>query len=325
MKTPKLLLKTLRFLAEALDALFLVGVVVEAVPPLVAYFRGGRYIIVIEPVRARLEALARPLAAFIEAHLPHTVGKQDMTPYMVAVVFFGVSSVFTRIARRLRVEILAREQLEKAAEAEEAARRSGYHEKLAELEAAKETDREKVLEVYAKAKALLEERKREVAFLAVDVVGSTAMKQGEDPALAERDFGRYRKLVESAFQKRGVLKSAWTPDGVMACFPDLAAAVGAGQDLLQALPAFNKTEKSIKADFAVRCGVNAGAVLYDFETPMEKMSDGAIDVAGHMQKHAESGTIYAARSVLGECADEWGFRAADGKVDGFDVAVWSPR
>ena len=38
---------------------------------------------------------------------------------------------------------------------------------------------------------------RELAFLSIDVVGSTAMKEKESAAAAQIDFAEYRKMVES--------------------------------------------------------------------------------------------------------------------------------
>ena len=80
------------------------------------------------------------------------------------------------------------------------------------------TNRQDLLRVFAETKKKLDSFGREVAFLAVDVVGSAQMKTGEDPASVQYDFAEYRKLVERIFRARGVLKTAWTPDGVMACF-----------------------------------------------------------------------------------------------------------
>ena len=71
------------------------------------------------------------------------------------------------------------------------------------------------------------------AFLAIDVVGSVGMKAGEDPASVQYDFEEYRKLVEQIFRARGVLKTAWTPDGVMACFAHVEDACQAGKDVIK--------------------------------------------------------------------------------------------
>ena len=149
------------------------------------------------------------------------------------------------------------------------------------------------------------------------------MKQGEDPVLAERDFRRYRDIVETAIARHEALKAAWTPDGVMICFSTLGGAISAAQALIIALTEFNRAGKTIKADFHVRCGVNAGQVLFDESVPMEQMTDGSIDLAGHMQKYAEPGTIFAARTLIETRGIDMGFRLVEKKVDGVEVCAWS--
>lgn len=312
-----LLLKSLRLVAETLDAGLFIAAVVIAAPPVLSRTFPGSSLGFALPARRAADQVSAPIATILRAHAPK--GYDEFAPFAVALVLFVAAWVLRLAARRLRVEILTQQELEKAAEAAEAARRAGG---LASLGAGAPQNREQALEVYAKAKRLLEEQKRSVAFLSIDVVNSTGMKHGEDPVLAERDFVQYRKLLEGILAKRSALKSAWTPDGVMICFATLDDAIGTAQDLLRALPEFNKKVKSIKTDFAVRCGVNSGAVLYDEAVPMEQMSDESIDLAGHMQKHAEPGTLFVARAQADGRA---GFAPSEKKIDGLETSVWSPR
>src|SRR5262249_34168114 len=100
---------------------------------------------------------------------------------------------------------------------------------LRKAESDKTVNRQELLRVFAETKRKLDQFGREVAFLAVDVVGSVSMKAGEDPATSQYDFEEYRKLVERIFRARGVLKTAWTPDGVMACFAHVEDACHAGK------------------------------------------------------------------------------------------------
>ncbi|MDE2491616.1 MAG: hypothetical protein KGM24_12285 [Elusimicrobia bacterium] len=185
------------------------------------------------------------------------------------------------------------------------------------------TDREKLLELYAQTKKSLEEQKKNLSFLAVDVVDSTGMKHGEDASLAERDFRQYRKLVERVIAANKGLKAAWTPDGVMICFASVQNAVQAAQDLIRGLEHFNRQVKTIKADFRVRCGINAGRVMFDDSVRMEEMADRNIDIAGHMQKYADANTIYIGAHAI-EGVRMQGFRPAQKKVDGCDVYEWRP-
>jgi hypothetical protein len=70
------------------------------------------------------------------------------------------------------------------------------------------------------------------------------MKQDEEPAAIQHDFLEYRKLLERVFSRRRTLKAAWTPDGVMACFPSVDDAVHAGKDIIRDLVSFNRQVKA---------------------------------------------------------------------------------
>lgn len=183
-------------------------------------------------------------------------------------------------------------------------------------------NRQDLLRVFAETKKKLDSFGREVAFLAVDVVGSAQMKAGEDPASVQYDFAEYRKLVERIFRARGVLKTAWTPDGVMACFAHVEDACQAGKDVIKSLKTFNRDVKISKADFSVRCGVNAGLVYFDDATPLETISDRVIDVAGHMQKHAEPNTVLIARKVIEPLRQLEEFTHTSQIIDGYEASVW---
>jgi class 3 adenylate cyclase len=156
----------------------------------------------------------------------------------------------------------------------------------------------------------------------MDVVGSVSMKAGEDPSSVQYDFEEYRKLVERIFRARGVLKTAWTPDGVMACFAHVEDACQAAKDVIKSLKPFNRDVKITKADFAVRCGVNAGLVYFDDSTPLETISDRVIDVAGHMQKHAEPNTVLVARKIIEPLRQLEEFTHTTQVVDGYEASIW---
>jgi class 3 adenylate cyclase len=89
--------------------------------------------------------------------------------------------------------------------------------------------REELVRLMVETKKKLDSMARECAFLAIDVVGSTKMKVGEDQAYIEHDFKEYKKLVEAAIDRENALKSAWTPDGVMICFGSTEEAIRAAQ------------------------------------------------------------------------------------------------
>lgn len=193
---------------------------------------------------------------------------------------------------------------------------------LKAAESSNSVNRQDLLRLFAETKKKLDSFGREVAFLAIDVVGSAQMKAGEDPAAVQYDFEEYRKLVERIFRARGVLKTAWTPDGVMACFAHVEDACQAGKDVIKSLKVFNREVKISKADFSVRCGVNAGLVYFDDATPLETISDRVIDVAGHMQKHAEPNTVLVARKIIEPLRQLGEFAHTTQIIDGYEASVW---
>ncbi|PCI38324.1 MAG: hypothetical protein COB53_04970 [Elusimicrobia bacterium] len=227
-------------------------------------------------------------------------------------------------AQRASAEKAAQERADKAAaeaEQEEVAA------KIKAVEAKKKeaptiNKREELMELLAQTKKSLDEQKRFCAFLAMDVVNSTGMKQGEDPAIAARDFKQYKKHVMTALQEHKFLKLAWTPDGQMICFDSVEDAIRAGQAVLSGLDSFNKDIKAMKMDFRIRAGINAGRVLYDDETPMEEMSDRVIDIAGHMQKYAPADSIFISSEAVGDKGPAFNFSPDEKVVDGSKVLVW---
>jgi len=236
-------------------------------------------------------------------------------------------------AQRASQERSAKERAERGAEALardaspdkqalEAAKREAAEAEKAATDESAASKREELMELLAQTKKSLDEQKRNLAFLAMDVVNSTGMKQGEDPAIAARDFRQYKKHVMSALQKHGYLKLAWTPDGQMICFSTVEAAIKAGQDVLSGLETFNREIKAMKMDFRLRAGINAGRVLYDEDIPMEEMSDRVIDITGHMQKYAPADSIFISAEALGDRAVEFKFAPVEKVVDGCKVFCW---
>jgi serine/threonine protein kinase/class 3 adenylate cyclase len=180
-----------------------------------------------------------------------------------------------------------------------------------------------MLREYAEAKKFLFQEKRHLAFLSIDVVGSTKMKIGEDKLAIEHAFAEYKKFVERILKANNLWKVAWTPDGIMCAFFTTRDAVKAGQEVLDGLTWFNDGVHQLKMGFNVRCGVNAGEVVFPEEKDMEDISDEAIDIAGHMQKYAAHGALWLSRALMMELGDQTGWRAiTDQKVDGLDCFEW---
>ncbi len=272
----------------------------------------------------------RTLGDPIRRYVPTQIAGRDRTEWILIALLVIAAMAAGSVRHRIAVRS-ARRQMRRQIDAWKRAMHVEENSSVSrELEAKIEqlgsedddVNREELLRIFADTKRKLDSMGREVAFLSIDVVGSTAMKQNEDPAAAQYDFLEYRRLVESVFKARGVLKSAWTPDGVMACFSDVDNAVQAGKDVIRALVHFNREVKLMRTDFAVRCGVNSGFVHFDERTPLEAISDRVIDIAGHMQKYAEPNTVAVARSIIEPLRDRNGFHPTAKVVDGYEVSHW---
>ncbi len=181
-----------------------------------------------------------------------------------------------------------------------------------------------LLREYAETKAVLFQQKKPLAFLSLDVVGSTRMKRGEDQLVVEHAFAEFKKFVDRILGLHNCWKSAWTPDGVMCAFPKVSDAVTAGQEILRGLPWFNSGIHQLKQPFALRCGLHTGEVVFPDDKEMAEISDFAIDVAGHLQKHGAQDTLWVSREVISQLADNSGFHALEEEVDHQKVFEWRP-
>ncbi len=189
-------------------------------------------------------------------------------------------------------------------------------------ERAKAATRRVAVASYVEAKALLAGTQMDLTFLALDIIASTKIKQGEDAYVVEQSFSDYRKLVERMLLRHDAYKQTWTPDGQMAAFMSPQSAVACGRDILLALPEFNENQSQIAGDFKLRVGANSGIVSSDEEVPLEEMSDFTIDVAGHMQKYADPDSIWISEAVFESLTDSTDFTPNGEEVDGRAVYVW---
>ena len=179
-----------------------------------------------------------------------------------------------------------------------------------------------LLRDYAAAKRILGEVKKELAFLSIDVVGSTKMKVGEDKIVVEHAFTEYKKFLEHLFHEYRAYKVAWTPDGVMSCFPSVEDASTMARKLLVELDWFNRDVHQLRIKFHVRCGLNAGEVMVPDTKPLEDISDETIDVAGHLQKYAAVDSLRVSGDVYRSLASREDFVQVPRQVDNRDVYAW---
>ena len=188
-----------------------------------------------------------------------------------------------------------------------------------------EESRESLLRRYRAIDSALKTTKRKrCAFLSIDIAGSTRMKECEEELSVSITFRAYMNMLEEVFVQHHAWKQAWTPDGVMVCFPELEMAVAAAQTVLHRLRTFNRTENLLKTRISVRCGVNEGRVPIFEDTKLEKIAHQVIDLTGHMQKHANPNTLWVSDEVWKQLKNKSGFMPTKESVDGYPAFQWSP-
>ncbi len=265
----------------------------------------------------------------VRTTLPIKIDGHDVTGWIILVGTLGLSLWFNGLSYRFQnqAEYLqykrSMEEIQKKKHVSEfAIQSSSIGEKLDQLKTATKKDREQIIREFAETKRKLDEMGRDLAFLAIDIVDSTGMKVDEEKAVVQHDFMQYRNFVSQILADHECLKSTWTPDGVMTCFPTVDGAVQTATAVIGGLEEFNRDVKQMKRDFMVRCGVNAGFVIFDESMPLEMISDRAIDIAGHMQKYAEPNTVNIAKPAIEPLMERGGFSASGKVVDGYEVYAW---
>lgn len=276
------------------------------------------------------------LSSYAQTIIPTRVAGKDITMWIfiavaiVVVLFFGI--LFHNRKKRYSLRV-AKLKMRKDYEAfkkkmrlkDDAKVLAPLQEKLERLAVSNEADRNELLKLFAETKKKLDAIGKDLAFLSIDVVDSTGMKRGEEKASIEYTFMEYKKLVEERIAANGALKSSWTPDGVMTCFPTLDAAVRTAREVVTGLEAFNEHAKVIQKDIRVRCGINSGYVYFDESIPIEEMSDRVIDTAGHLQKQASPNTICVAKPSVEPMTEIEDFVRTSKFVDGYEVYIWGKK
>jgi class 3 adenylate cyclase len=276
--------------------------------------------------------IEKSIASFVRGIMPTKIAGMDVTlPIMiVAAIILGsvirhIRYYYSNRLATMRVKMDIEEWRSEMNLPDNAKVLTPLKGKLEKLETSNKKDREELLKLFAETKKKLDSMGRDLAFLSIDVVDSTGMKLDEEKAAAEHDFMEYKRFVDSKLTANGALKSAWTPDGVMTCFPNVDAAVRAAREVIHGLDAFNRNVKTMRQNFRVRCGINHGYVYFDESVPMEAMSDRAIDIAGHMQKNAPPDSICVAKPSVEPMHEREGFAPAGRVVDGYEVYVWEKK
>ena len=304
--------------------LIVMHVALRAVP----YVKNARSYQVVK----KATAIERSIASSIPNIVPRKVAGKNTAPFvMIAAALllaFGLKKGRVYVNNRL-----IRAQFQKQYEAlkqeahlsETSSSLSPLKERFEKMQADAQVSREDLLTLFADTKKQLDTMQKNVAFLSIDIVDAHSMKHDEEQLSVEHDFMEYKDLVNKRMKENGVLKTAWTSDGVMSCFPTPDAAVKAARILLKDITHFNEQVKLMQKAFKIRCGVNAGSVYYDETLPMEEMSDRVIDIAGHMQKKSPENNVSIPRALLEKLTNTYNFVPIQKIVDGYEVCIFDRR
>jgi class 3 adenylate cyclase len=164
-----------------------------------------------------------------------------------------------------------------------------------------------------------------VAFLSVDVVGSTRIKETSEPLASEFTFTEYTSFVRDAAGRYGGQIHSTAGDGVLLAFEDPKQAFAAARHLQAAILEFNAFRNRTGQPFELRCGLHAGLVMAPAGQPTAVNYSHVIDVSSHAQRVAPIGGIAVTQEA---CAFLPGGPKAVGResvgVQGTQVAIWKP-
>jgi class 3 adenylate cyclase len=155
----------------------------------------------------------------------------------------------------------------------------------------------------------------EVAVMVVDVAGSTAMKVGADPLVAEWTFREYQEFVAQLCAPFGGTVHATAGDGTILGFASPVQARLAATALLQRLDEFNASQNRLDHPFTVRIGLHYGLAQGELR---DIQFTRVIDVAAHIEAKAPlMGVAASAPFVAADPEGSWRQLALN--VDSFDV------
>jgi pSer/pThr/pTyr-binding forkhead associated (FHA) protein len=158
-------------------------------------------------------------------------------------------------------------------------------------------------------RAIEEEFGFEGSFLDIDVVDSYGLKaHAKRPDYIILSFERFRAFARGVVEEfEGQLLNS-NGDELMCFFESPARAVACAAAVIERLEAFNASENLLGLPFRVRQGVHTGHCLVDRRRGIA-YSD-VLDVAGHLQKHADVNGLLISEATLRAIPDAGAFEPA---------------
>lgn len=171
----------------------------------------------------------------------------------------------------------------------------------------------------------LNQDEKHVTFISVDVVGSTKVKRENDHVAVEYTFNEFHKFIEQIVLKHGGKIHSTAGDGVTCVFDDAQEAVSAGKAMQAGLFEFNGYKNQLKSPVSMRAAVHTGSVLAPGKESTAVNFAHVIDVAAHLQKVAEPGTLAVSQATAIYVGGMDAIGSERVKAEDVEAAVWRPR
>jgi class 3 adenylate cyclase/CheY-like chemotaxis protein len=145
---------------------------------------------------------------------------------------------------------------------------------------------------------------RTSSFVSIDVVGSTALKTGENEQDIIYSFLAYHKLVSQlTYDHHGEVFHI-TGDGIMCRFQRPGDAAGLAQAILRELVTFNKKQNRLRRPVSLRIGVHTGEVTESNALSPGQLISHTIDVTAKVQRGAPPDHARFSEATLSELKDK---------------------
>jgi adenylate cyclase len=134
-----------------------------------------------------------------------------------------------------------------------------------------------------------------ITFMFTDIVGSTEMTARLGNAGAQKAVRAHNTAVRGAISAKRGREVKHTGDGIMATFPDPAAAVTGAIQILRDIAAHNAANPSLQVQ--VRIGVNVGEAV-------EEENDffgAAVQMTARICDKASKGNVWVSQAVVDAC------------------------
>ncbi len=163
----------------------------------------------------------------------------------------------------------------------------------------------------------------EATALAIDVVGSTALKSGAGDEDVISSFTEYWRFVDGAIMGREGRLLNRAGDGALYVFKYADPAVIAAREVFKCLDRFNKKGNLLKNAFQVRIGLDTGTIVEQGSGIGRDVFSRVLDLAAHMEELAPVGGLLISENTYAKLSKTKNDFVAHGRSerDGVDMYV----